>query len=311
MKKQMTLMGTMILTVTLFVGCGKSNSDAGSDSASEVAAGNIAGIANATEGSGTLAAFNVPQAAVEKIQAFLNPIPEAFADGQCPTWATTSCDSNGNLVLTFTNCHRGLSVWNGSETLAFSSRAVCDARTNGDVPLSGSVDRTFGDPTTRTLGNIQVSFDTTSLSGYQTQVAGGVHVDFGQDASGDPQRTVDIKGIHEVATNVSQNSTRWDHTFYSDPANPMVIVKSGAKKTIPSGNFTLEHNLAKWTAAVTVKSTLSFSADCCHPTGGSIESDYTGSKTQSETLTFKSTCGEATLTAADGSSVDVLLKHCF
>lgn len=316
MRKNSYLDGlALVLAVALLLAltaCQQKGSGNDSDeSTSEMAAASFAGAANGSENNGSVVAFVSPRGLMEKIVDGLNPIQTAFAEGEgCPVLRTADCGDKGIIVLQFDACGRGRASWSGSETLEFSSLAVCQARQLARaVPVSGSLTRTFGDGTYRSVDNRKVTIDTSVESGYAQKVSGGEFVQYGLDGD-DAVRTIDIKGIHLVATD-GQSRKRWDHTISTDAAKPLKVKKAGAQKEITEGTTIVQHNLALFTATVDIKSPLTFSEGCCHPTGGSVTTTFSGSKSGSEDLTFTATCGVATLKAADGSEASLQLKHCF
>lgn len=311
------LMSLAIFGVFL-VGCSRTSStdSEAEESATEIVSANISGIANATESNGSHVALRAPVGnLLEQIfQSFADPIPSAFAAEECPDLRTASCDADGNIELTYANCTRHRTVWNGSERFAFSSLAVCNARlTAKAVPTSGSVLRTFGEgaATTVTIGNRQVSLDTSEASGYDNPVSGGVSVAFSANGDGDPVRTIDIRGIHQSGKNVRRDKEVWNVTVSTDVAKPLKIVGSGKDKEISEGRTVIQHNLAKYTAEADIVIPLTFAAGCCHPVAGAVETTFSGSKSGTQTLTFSSTCGVGTLKASDGSETSVQLQSCF
>jgi hypothetical protein len=101
----------------------------------------------------------------------------------------------------------------------------------------------------------------------------------------------------------------WDHTVSTD-ATGITVTGEGTSRVV-SGAVTVQHNLAKYTATVTFAGVGYADANCCFPTTGSVSSKIdTGSHAgQSETLTFGSACGEATLTGPNGTA-SITLQNC-
>ena len=213
-------------------------------------------------------------------------------------------------------CKRGRSKWKGSEQLAFSSQAVCEARlhTRG-APISGKVVRSFlgvyGDEanpaTFRSEGPRKWTYDTATAYGYAEPVSGGTEVVFSLDpASQLPMRTVTIKGIRIVAETKPRKDNgegkgeggnrppprraskgeegqalkvKWDHSVSNDSAHPVQIVGTGKDKKILAGGVTkLQHNLMEFTSITTINEDLSFAKGCCHAVTGKVSTVFTVDK---------------------------------
>jgi hypothetical protein len=103
----------------------------------------------------------------------------------------------------------------------------------------------------------------------------------------------------------SSSTKLLDHTI-STTSN-LVITGTGASRQITSGTIVLQHNLARYYSTSTVATTLTHSAGCCWPTGGTMTTTYTGKAgSTTETVTFGPTCGKATV-----GNATVTFTHCF
>lgn len=86
----------------------------------------------------------------------------------------------------------------------------------------------------------------------------------------------------------------------------------GATKSV-TGNVTIYHNLASYTATNYFSAVTWGNSSCCFPTSGSITSSFSGTNPPSGPilLTFTSTCGEAKLTTpTDSAGTIVILESC-
>ena len=294
-----------LLAVSCIQGCGKdSDTDPGAtsaESASEVVGASISGAVNGSASSGTLS-WNTPRVEPQNWFARMFPlrVQQAWASNPaCPTLASPPACSGSVLTLPYANCSFGSSpaVWYGSQILTWTA-GTCGTAASGAI-----FTRTFGAGTRRTgaLGVI-VSMDTIRPSGYSvTNAGGGTTVNWTSAST----RTITINGIHYTATKsyktsqgVEKSVTVWDHTVSSN--SPLTFTTGGGGGTIAAANnvIVLQHNLAKYTGSTSVITPLTFSAGCCHPTAGEIDTVLSGSLTGTEKLVYTSTCGSATYTSA-------------
>lgn len=288
----------ILLSGIIISSCNKSDSSdlntTDSSSASELVSSSVSGAVSSSSSTGSLTFLEKQNNFKEYLTKFLTNY--AYAANSCPTPSSTACTGN-NIVLTYSNCNFGSSAatWNGSQTLTFTSGC-------GWTPGAVTFTRTFSSGTTRTsAAGVVVTLDTTNASGYSSQVSGGSTI----TVSAFPARTIVINGIHLTATVISQKGktiTLWDHTISSGT----ITVTAGLGVT---GTVTLQHNLAKYTATSTLN--LTYTTGCVHPTSGTITTTLSGSKRGTETLTFSSNCGQATLTNTSNSQSTVNIAHIF
>jgi len=124
-------------------------------------------------------------------------------------------------------------------------------------------------------------------------------------------RSIQVNGIHLVATQGLQNGSHkdnvmiWDRTI--NASQPLVY--NQATQTVASGSLTVQHNLAKYTATVQILAPLQFQVGTCNPIAGSITSTWTGSQIGSETLTYTGV-DTANLVDSAGNQTAVTLAHC-
>lgn len=123
-------------------------------------------------------------------------------------------------------------------------------------------------------------------------------------------QTLVISGSHLTATVANQKL--WDHTVTTNPG--LTITTNAFNEYTVSGTVMVQHNIAKIESTSTFNNVVygGVNGDCCFPTSGSVVTTYNaGSKKgESETMTFSSTCGEATLTTTGGNSISYPLLHC-
>jgi hypothetical protein len=103
-------------------------------------------------------------------------------------------------------------------------------------------------------------------------------------------------------TGTLDGATHWDHTVYT--TTDLTVNGSGAHRVIVSGTIVVEHNLAHKVFTTTFNGPLNHEANCAFPISGSVTTTVQSSGSdngKTETVTFSSTCGMATITNTDGS----------
>lgn len=291
-------------------GCGGGGTATPEGSTPVAAEAAIGGASGSTEPNGTQALNDSSRSWWQRLATGL--LPDALASGACPTLVTGTCAS-GSYLLTYTTCTFGSAsnVWNGSQTVAFSGS--CPA-----TPLQVSsfnaqlVTRTFGPGTTETTSaGTTTTLDTTTAqkSGWDPSVTGVGNGETAQFTDQTGGRTIKIPGLHTTGTN-SSGATLFDHTITS---SGVTMTGTGTSRAAPSGTLTVQHNVAKYTAQVTITTPLAYTiAGCCHPSAGVLTAQLSGSKSGTETLTFNGgTCGAATYKDASGNSATFTLSHCY
>lgn len=289
-------------------GCGSSATNS-STTASEIAEGALSGGVNGTEPGGSSGAFyQVPtQSKLQMLASFLNPISSSIAGSACPTFKAGTC-SSGNVTLTYDDCSFGSSAatWTGSQTITFAAGCPADLKLSTLMSGGLTLTRTFGTGTYEVNGaGEKTALDTTTAatSGYDSTVT--VPGEGEQAIWNSTGRTFQILGLHLTG---SINET-YDHTISSSALN---VTGSSTTRALSNGTVTVQHNLAKYTAVVTISNLTWGLANCCHPTSGSFSTAITGSVTGTETLTFSDTsCGAASLTTTSGATSAITLGHCF
>lgn len=326
-------LGVFLLSLTH---CGKKGAESDGQG-SEIALGSIGGSANDNISGGNGAYASNPIAPkptfFERAANFFTLIPDAFAlqisctpgsispSAYAPNttfaWTPLAC------TLTFRNGKSTSVTWSGSYTLAYDASCTGSGFALSTQPANCSVTRTTPSTgTTRSLrgannNTYAVTHNTVSPSGYDpavTTATSGALVTC--TAAGCASRTLSIGGSHITASYTPSGgaaTTLWDHTVTTEASAPLIISGLGASKVVSSGTLVVQHNLAKFTSRTKVTSPLNYTlANCCFPTSGEVTTTFTGGKndSQSETLTFSSECGEATLTQLNGTKTELTLQHC-
>lgn len=296
------------LAVAATACAGPESVESRTETMSEIAAATVSSAAR-SGGSGSMAYDRVSAGR----KAFSCPVPSLASQG-------SGCfvDESGRfMTLSYEGCNFGnnSAVWHGTEILEFNSEVSCGS----PLPSSQGVSlvRTYGEGSYRQRGN-SVHFthiDTASPSGYSVPVSGGTEVVFGAEKS----RMITIKGLHLMATkefrgngNEGRIETLWDKTVSTEAAEPLEVVVSGDARTV-TGTIVVQNNLEKFTGKSEFDSVV-FSGDssCCHPVSGTITTEFFGSRTGVEKLTFSdSGCGEAKIENEGGGKTEILLDHCF
>ena len=280
-------------------------------SASEIAEGALSGGVNSTEPGGSSgASYRLPvQSKMQEVARFLSPVSVSYAANSCPTFVGSTCTS-GAMTLAYSSCtFAGSSaLWSGTQTLTFAGGAGgggCPA-TPFLTNMNGvTLGRTFGGGTSETtVAGEKTVLDTITAadSGYSIKGLGeGEQAVWGAGSS----RSFEILGLHLTGSGVET----YDHTISS---TALAVTGFGANRALSGGTITVQHNLAKYTATVSISSLSWGLAGCCHPTSGTFTTTYSGSAAGQETLTFSnSSCGAATLVSTAGVTSAIALGHCF
>ncbi len=168
----------------------------------------------------------------------------------------------------------------GQASLAYS-QPNCSLSTDGDT-----VQRTYALAITGPRGGI-VSLSSASKSDYRGLSFGG------------GGKLTKVTGGHELAVQGRHTTfTYKGKPLYSTSVRTLapITVTGGlarANRHMTGGQLEVNHNIAQFTAVFTA-SNLGWSSNCCHPTSGSLNVTYSGSRNGSATVTFLG-CGTATV----------------
>jgi hypothetical protein len=272
------------LNLLLLSGCaGQIENAAQPDSStSGSVASALGGAYNGSSSSGTLAQNGEP-GWLQKLSFFST----AEASTACTLFSGASCKSTP-YVVSYNNCS-----FKGSTNLwAGGAQFTC--------PSAGSITRTIQNGTTETTtSGLVVEVKTSNLYSYTGMAPSGG----GTTVSAS---SIEIGGI-EFLGNKSGGHTVLDHTLYTPTA---LTLNNGAV----TGTIVGYNNIAHVTATSTVNVT--FSANCCFPTGGTIKTTFSGGSDANarfigatETLSF-SGCGSATYSGPEAYAGSVSLPYC-
>jgi hypothetical protein len=317
--------------VSLQPGCAKS-SDTVSDS--EVATSVVSGALNTS--SGSVIGYNLPAERRSPFQRFLrghNPLGTAHAvswscsgDMLSPHFAGPGSYSFTPLTceVTWGAGHVVSSTWSSTFDLEYGPS--CDRLHPfiGNQAGGCALTRTTAvGGNTRTISNASndvyaINHDTNGAgTGWDSTVSpapsnGGAIVTC---ATGGCQNggTLQISGSHLTGTvTVGKHAPTeiWDHTVST--ASSGITVTGDGTGRVASGTITVQHNLAKYTADVTLDKVAYGDSACCFPTDGSVTSKIVSGTHvgQSETMSFGPGCGDATLTTSGGVTESITLTHC-
>jgi hypothetical protein len=341
MKRVIGLWSALILAIGTQGGCGSNTSsnavagEAPDGQGSEIATSVVSGALNNTGGSAL--GWNAPprrakQATFERMLEMLNPVGLAWA----ATWTCSGGTMNPTFAgpvgdpyaytpvscsVTWKNGKSASSVWDGSFTLNYGTS--CDAQHPfiGHQASGCSLARTTGaGGNTRTVtgpdgSSYAINHDTNGAgSGYDPAATlastdDGVIITCGADGC-DISAVLNISGSHltgTATTTAGLSATLWNHTV----VGALFLTGTDTSRTV-TGTVMVEHNIVHRTSITTFNSVIYGDAACCFPTEGSVsttmENGLRAGKT--ETLTFGSACGEATLTTFSGATAALTLEHC-
>lgn len=287
----------------MFTGCGK-NAGSVDDTTTAVESGVTAMTGSADDQSNVSGfAYRAPRT-FEKVAHRIEQIllPFAMATGTCARPITQSCTGSPANVrsASYVSCSAfgGLISFDGTITLSYSSASVCSG---GLVNTGDSVTRTMDYTLTGVRGaNLHV-FTTAQTDYNSNTIAGGSSLT--KTASG---WNIAIAGKNKILTGIDGN-TVFNHSIYTSQPIAITGGLARASRTVNGGTLNVEHNLAKWTAALSPVN-LTYSNSCCQPVGGSINVVYSGTKSGTGTVTFNG-CGNATFSDG-GTSKTLNIGYC-
>jgi hypothetical protein len=339
MQRRDRFCSALIFAACMQAGCG-ANHEAGAGDVvdgqgSEVAVSVVSGALNNTGGSAL--GWNGPRgrarrSSFDRALELLNPVGMAWA----ATWTCTGGSLSPAFAgparnpytytpvscsVTWKNGRTASAIWDGSFTLVYGRS--CDALHPfiGHQAADCSLVRTTGAAgNTRTLtgpngDSYSITHDTNGAdTGYDATVApapsdDGVIATCGAGGC-DTGGTLVINGSHLTGTVTSaagRSAILWDHTVTGS-----VDVAGPPGGRVVNGTVTVQHNIAQRTSSTAFAGVTYGDGSCCFPTAGSVTTTkLNGPRAgKSETLSFGSACGEATLTTFGGSSVALTLEHC-
>ena len=207
--------------------------------------------------------------------------------------------NTGVKTATYSDCAitaRNFSL-NGSVTLTYSSNSCL-------LGVGDYVTRTYDDTISGPRGGAIQTTSALRANYLGTQIGGGGKLTH----TSATVWTMDLMGKHKIGTRNSR--TLFDVSARTTTPIQVTNTLSRSGRTITAGAIEVSHNLAKFTATMTVNASqpLVWSSLCCHPISGSFDAVYTGSVTGSSTVTFNG-CGTAQL-SKDGTTRTLSLGYC-
>jgi hypothetical protein len=326
-----------LLAALLVAACASPSNGVGGtgevDSAfSDLAVGNVAGSASIGDASTGVGLIEPPSRrnwsshiaglfAIEQIAQ-----AASFSCATTATWGTPS-GSNiqynpaTNCTVTYANGTSGSYDVAGTWTFAFTGGtpkpggAVSNNPTGTVVTraaTSGSVTQSY----TGSLGDTySVTQNTATCTPYTSSVAcGGAQVTC-TVAPGCPYSPGNLGGTRSIVllgtqiTGTKNGKALYDHTIATTSGNPVVVTGLGNNRVISSGQVVVYHNLARITTTTTINGPLHHELGCAYPIDGSVTTTISGGPNngKTETVTFTSICGIATVTNPNGTKSTVAL----
>jgi len=222
-------------------------------------------------------------------------LPRAEADIMCGRAIFAGC-SSGVREATYNSCQPGGSraTLNGFVRLSYS-QAGCTLATTGD-----SVVRSYQMNFTGPHGGVATVTSAVS-SDYQGQSYGGG----GRLTKTALGHSAEILGKH-ISVSVGSRAL---YNVSVHTTSPVGITGSlgRSNRLVDGGLLEVNHNLRGFTASIQPHG-LQWVSGCCYPVSGSLEIQYSGSRTGSATITFNG-CGSAQR-VANGAERDLNLNYC-
>jgi hypothetical protein len=306
---------------------------------SEVATSVVGGALNSTTGSAVAVNGSWQRhqrGTLEKLIDLLSPVRPAWAatwsctgGSLAPTFSGPGADPYAytpmSCMVTWKNGKTASSSWSGAFSLSYGSSCDDSHAFIESQTTACTLTRTTGTtPNTRTVtgpdGKVYaVTHDTNgAATGWDSTVVpapnnNGVVLTCasGGCATG---LNIAVNGSHITGAVTAAGGSAekfWDHTV-STGTSGITVTGAGANR-VATGSITVQHNLAKFTSTTTFNNVAFGDTTCCFPTGGNVTTSFEDGPdvNKTETLTFGGgACGEAALTAADGTTSAVTLQHC-
>jgi hypothetical protein len=214
----------------------------------------------------------------------------------CSARAGLSSCTNGVRAVEYVNCTIPSTnqTLNGDVTLTYSDSG-CSMSSNGNT-----VTRSYNYTRTTSWGAV-ITTTSTSQSDYNGDNYGGGGV-LTKTISG---FNMVLNGKHKHRT-TSGGRSAFDLSLKTSSAIS-VSALDRSTRVIDGGSLLIANNNKEYTIAMSPNS-LTYTSNCCYPTGGSIDVTISGSVNATGSVAFNS-CGNATLTK-NGVSVGLSLYSC-
>lgn len=208
--------------------------------------------------------------------------------------------NNGVKEMNFSNCNvLGRVEISGNISLDFSNTS-CGIQNAGD-----QVVRTYDVSFLSTRRNIRLEASSADQADYRGEVYGGG----GMLTRTNTGYEIEILGDHRLLDKLDKGENDPIEVSSRTLEQPIVIDGDIQQRDLRlrSGVLEVNHNTAQYTAVIAANN-LQWTSSCCHPIGGSMTLDVTGSRSGSGSLTFNA-CGDATLDI-NGNVRDIDLDIC-
>lgn len=142
----------------------------------------------------------------------------------------------------------------------------------------------------------------TSITRHETGTSNGLNCDVSSRCY-----QIEANGLHTTFKG-PKGRTWFEHILTSDVS--FTGSRENNDRTM-AGTATVWHELSQYKAVNTFNNVLWGSSSCCYPTSGTISTTLTGSLSDTLTMTFSATCGEASLTSGSNSTpTPIYLTQC-
>lgn len=215
----------------------------------------------------------------------------------------STCSSNVSTV-NWGGCSVGTATLTGGWTETWSNGFCANGASPGTLSSGSSVVRTSSSQVLTLASGATLTTDTAAHTAYDGTSIGSTGITVSKSGT---TRTIAIDGIHRILKG-PRGRTLFNHSLKS---TGLTVTGTRALGTrVVSGNLTVYHNIAAYTATNTFNNVTWGNSSCCYPTSGSISTSLSGALTGSTSLAFTSTCGSATFTSTSGSTSTVTLNQC-
>jgi hypothetical protein len=230
-----------------------------------------------------------------------------FESGTCKASAAKSaCNALNQINVKWSDCtgSNGQTL-SGGWTNTYSDTRACMTAQNGRLASGDSMTRTSDGMVIKGIyggtimwsTNRHVTYDNKSISN------AGLSINrFGET------RSIILNGLHRILQDGNGN-TVYDHSIVSEGAIIMSGQRQNGTRMVSSGTVRVYNNTDKFSSDHSFNGVQWKNANCAFPTAGAISSSFSGSMNGFTTLTFQSTCGEATLTTTNGKTETITLKQ--
>lgn len=293
----------LTLFVALLTGCNAKSKDSSDTSSSDTnTIGMVVGAAN-----------NAANDTENTSPGLLGIEGELSPFAACDYTVRSSCTSNVSTVsfsgCTITGQGGGTATLDGGWTNTYNSAPACVRGRTGAL-----ID---GDTVTRTTDSTY-HFTITASSGAYLRVASESHSAW--DGTSIPAtgvtvtktstgRTISIGGLHNTI-NSAGDAVLLNQSLKTTSDLVVSGTKSGGNRAISSGTIKVYHNIARFNGTYDFSNVVWGSTSCCYPTSGTIAVTYSSDTSFSASVTFSSTCGQATWATSGGSSETITLPYC-